>query len=201
MSLLPYKYPIEEQNFASRMMDVKAMCAYDELDNHPMTCKASLLPHLAQSENLNIDGMLEHEARLYIANASDIYGSKGTIASALRVLSSIGLHTDTHPAEIIEYRDVQTKLYSEFHNGTKLQDGTSLHNGGMSIYPFKLKWYQIKIILTVPASSRQVAIAYRLLKEVLPVRCEIVEVLTNIANYHDGTTFQNGMSNHGNWRA
>ena len=201
MSLLPYKYPKVEQDFASFLMDEKATATYKELDIDPMTCKATLLPHLALGENLNIDGMLEREARLYIANARYIYSIKGTIESALNTLTVVGLHSEEFPAQIIEYRDMKTHTYKQKHNGITKQDGSLKHNGGLSIYAFVLsKWYQIAVIISAPASRRQINIASRLLQEVIPVRCEVVGFINSLRDLHDGTTKQDGSRNHGIWR-
>ena len=200
MSLLPYRYPLKEQKFAS-FIDVNGMCGYEELDTNPMTCKASLLEHIAMGHDVSIEGMLEREARVYLANVENVYNHKGTIESALQTLASIGLHSEAYPAEIIEYRDMAERRYREFHDGTSLQDGMALHNGGLPTDVFRLwAWYQIAIIISAPASSRQISIADRLLKEVIPVRCEIVGFINKLSDLHDGASFQDGTRNHGLWR-
>jgi len=138
-------------------MDEKATATYKELDIDPMTCKATLLPHLALGENLNIEGMLEREARLYIANARDMYNIKGTAQSILNALATIGLHTAENPSRIIEYRDVLADYTTERkYDGTRKFDGSWKFEGTTIDITFTLeKWYQFGVIISIQARHSQ----------------------------------------------
>ena len=229
MSLLPLNQSKKNQNFAE-LLDAQSRCDYFELAKSPLNCSAALLPHLAMSKNISIEGMLESEAREYIANADKIYGIKGTVQGALDALATIGLHTKEYPAQIVEYRDLKKYVYKQKHNGASKQNNTSKHNAGLSIYNFAsceylkhngaskqdgmskhnsglslynvvlCKWYQIAVIISVTASKRQIRVASRLLKDVIPTRCEIIGFVNKFKDLHDGASKQDGSRNHGIWR-
>lgn len=193
MSLLPYKYAIKEQNFAS-FIDINGMCGYEELDNNPMTCKASLLEHIAMGHDVSIDGMLEREARVYLANVENVYSIKGTPQSILNALATIGLHTAENPARVIEYRDVASDYTTvRKYDGTRKFDGTWKYLGTTVELSFTLeKWYQFGVIIRVPVTRKRLEVARRLIMENKPARCELKALVTSERRTYDGTWKFNG---------
>jgi hypothetical protein len=193
MSLLPYKYSIEKQNFAN-FLDKKSTDTYRELDNSPLTCKAELLPHLAVASNVSIDGMLEREARAYLANVKDIYNIKGTPQSILNALATIGLHTPESPAKVVEYRDISNDYTTERkYDGSRKYDGTWKFEGTTIELNFTLeKWYHFGVIINVPTTRKRLKIARRLINDNKPTRCELKALVTSEARTYDGTWKFNG---------
>ncbi len=55
----------KNHDFAN-LLDAKSTVNYFDLQISPLTCESSYLPHLALIAGVNIDGMLETEARAYI---------------------------------------------------------------------------------------------------------------------------------------
>ena len=193
MSLLPLNQSLKNQKFAE-LLDVQSRCDYSSLDKNPITCKASLLPHLAMSKNISIDGMLEREAREYIANADKIYNIKGTPQSILNALSTIGLHTAENPARVVEYRDVASDYTTvRKYDGTRKFDGTWKYLGTTVELSFTLeKWYQFGVIISVPVTRKRLEVARRLIMENKPARCELKALVTSERRTYDGTWKFNG---------
>ena len=188
MSLLPLGRSVKNQKFAE-LLDVQSRCDYSSLDKNPLTCKASLLTHLAMSKSISIEGMLEREAREYIANADKIYNIKGTPQSILNALATIGLHTAESPARVVEYRDV-AKDYTAVrkYDGTRKFDGSWKFLGTTVELSFTLeKWYQFGVIITIPTTRKKLEVAKRLILENKPARCELKALVTNKKRTYNGT--------------
>ena len=83
MSLLPNNSTKKDQLFAE-ILDNKSSIGFDDLKIDVMTCNISVLPHIALEKGANIDGMLEHEARLYLKTFTKKYiGTIGAVEDAM----------------------------------------------------------------------------------------------------------------------
>jgi len=85
MSLLPNNETKISQNFA-QFIDEKSKVDYSDIGIEPLSCDASLLPHLALIKGANINGMLESEARQYLNTFSKkAIGTIGAVKDAVDV--------------------------------------------------------------------------------------------------------------------
>lgn len=78
MNLLPNNSSLTDQEFAL-LIDEIVKDDYSVLQIDPFTCDVRLLPHLALSESVDISGLEEKEARVYIHNAKEIKKYAGTV--------------------------------------------------------------------------------------------------------------------------
>lgn len=78
MSLLPNNSFLKDQEFAS-LVERLVTEDYTALKIDPLTCDVRLLPHLAVASDVDISGLSEKEARLYIHNAKEIKKYAGTV--------------------------------------------------------------------------------------------------------------------------
>ncbi len=85
MNLLPKNETKISQNFA-QFIDEKSRVDYSDIGIEPLSCDASLLPHLALIKGANINGMLESEARQYLSTFSKkAIGTIGSVKDAVDV--------------------------------------------------------------------------------------------------------------------
>jgi P2-related tail formation protein len=86
MSLLPTNETLKNQRFAD-LLDRKSIVDYSDIEINPLTCNASLLPHIALIKGANINGMLENEARQYLnINDTKKTGTIGAVEDAVNVV-------------------------------------------------------------------------------------------------------------------
>ena len=85
MSLLPQNSKTVDQEFAA-IIDTRSRVDYSDIDTDPLTCDASLLPHIAFSKGANIDNMTESEARAYLKTFKrKALGTVGAVEDAINV--------------------------------------------------------------------------------------------------------------------
>lgn len=149
----------------------------------PESCPASLLPWLAWS--LQVDSWdadwSDDTRRAVIRGAIDVHRRKGTPWAIKRALINAG------------YGDARL---SEGDSANSY-DGAALHNGSES-YIGSLDWAKYRLIMDRPITNAKADQVRRLLANVAPARCHLVElVFTQIANLYDGAATYDGTYNHG----
>jgi len=85
MSLLPLNSKNIDQHFAE-FLDSRSRVDFSDVSIDPLTCDASLLPHIAFSKGANINNMIESEARAYLKTFKrKALGTVGAVEDAINV--------------------------------------------------------------------------------------------------------------------
>ncbi len=86
--LLPTNQPKLDQDFTNLAVDILAT-DYSMLEILPMSAKKSVLPHLALMFDVDITGLSEKSARIYIQNALEIHRYKGTVYAVKKAIDAM----------------------------------------------------------------------------------------------------------------
>ncbi len=92
-SLLPLNATLAE-HATDLVAEHKLDMNLSNVDTHPLSCDARLLPYLAQAWRVDIQGLTIDEARQLIFNAPEIHKYKGTVYAVKKALGSIFEHSD-----------------------------------------------------------------------------------------------------------
>jgi len=83
MRLLPSNSSLKDQRFAE-LLDTTSKVNYSDFKINPLTCDASLLPHIALVKGANIENLKEQEARLYLNTfTKKSIGTAGAVEDAI----------------------------------------------------------------------------------------------------------------------
>jgi len=150
---------------------------------NPDTCPANLLPWLAWALQVDVwDAEWSEDARRQtVRGALDVNRKKGTPWAVRRALDNAG-----YTSALLQEGDPAIT-----HNAASAYDGAEAHIGG-------LDWANYRLILPTPITNAQADQVRRLLNEVAPARCHLIELVwTEIANNHNATAYYDGTYNHG----
>jgi len=86
--LLPSNQTLQDQAFA-QLLDRAAIDDNTVIRPDPMTCHASLLPHIAAGYGSSIRGMNEPESRKYLATIERTKRHQGTVAAVVATLDVV----------------------------------------------------------------------------------------------------------------
>lgn len=91
--MTPSILPKSESNFQRVMERVGSETLTDldvsKLTLNPLTCEAFMLPHLALSLDVSIEGLEEDEARIYLQNAREIKKYGGSVYAVKKAIDSM----------------------------------------------------------------------------------------------------------------
>jgi len=120
LSLLPLNSKNIDQHFAE-IIDTRSRVDFSDVSIDPLTCDASLLPHIAFSKCANIDNMLENEARLYLSTFNrKLLGTIGSVEDAVESLFD--------KAKVIEWFNDDSLSIGEFNVEVSAVDGGNLYD-------------------------------------------------------------------------
>lgn len=150
---------------------------------NPDTCPEALLPWLAWALQVDIwdKTWSDDVQRSVIRGAIDVHRRKGTPWAIKRALANAGYGS---------------AILSEGESAISY-DGMVLHDGSNS-YIGSLDWAKYRLIMDQPITNAQADQVRRLLANVAPARCHLIElVFTQISNLYNGAVTYDGAYNHG----
>ncbi|MBE2985449.1 phage tail protein [Campylobacter sp. RM9344] len=144
------------------------------------SCPVSLLPILAASFDVDIEGLSEIAARELIKNAFAIHYYSGTFYAVKKAVQAID----------------SGALIIEGNLGQKY-DGSILH-GGARFYGSNDHWAEYSVISSIPLSREKAKRISDAAKSAAPVRCVLTTIDSRAANLtYDGSIRYNDQFNYG----